>query len=106
MVLESLHPSSKMCNTGGRTSELSDEMKPERQNAEGKATEKLLRNPRKRGGLEKENSFLTQCLKHRTRERDFLPLSGMIKDIPLKSNKEELLNPMGGRKRQQEQQKS
>lgn len=40
------------------------------------------------------------------RERDFLPLSGMIKDFPLKSNKEELLNPMGGRKRQQEEQVS
>lgn len=37
-------------------------------------------------------------------ETDFLTLSGMIKDFPLKSNKEELLNPMGRRARQWQKQ--
>lgn len=38
-------------------------MKPEQHNAEGKAAEELLGNLRKRGKLEKENSFLIQYLK-------------------------------------------
>lgn len=45
-------------------------MKPEQHNAEGKATEgkateELLGNLRKRGKLEKENSFLIQYLEYR-----------------------------------------
>lgn len=63
-------------------------MKPEQHNAEGKATEELLQNLRKRGELEKENSFLIQYLKYRraslNEEERLPPIIGNDKGLFIK----------------------